>query len=76
MNEKEKYSRNNSLLRQSIDEQDQFPSSTLNHQSDLFSNHQQLTYNQNILPIPTTVSRKRSIQSDYSIQESAQQVRE
>ncbi len=72
MDEKQIYFSNHSLERQSINEQDRFSSSPLDH----FSNHQQLIYNQNILPISTTSRRKRTIQDDYSIQEPSQQVRE
>ncbi|CAF2933168.1 unnamed protein product [Rotaria sp. Silwood2] len=46
----------------------QHRSSTINEQTELFSNNQQLIYNQNILPI-TPKSRKRSIEDDYFIQE-------
>jgi hypothetical protein len=68
MDEKQTYFSNHSLERQSINEQDRFSSS--------ISDHQQLIYNQNILPISTASRRKRTIQDDYSIQEPSQQVRE
>lgn len=89
MDEKQKYFLNRSLSRQSIDEQDQQSdrllsstivspkrrrSPTINDQFDLFSNPQNLTYNQNILP-PTTRSQKRSIHEDYLIPEYDQHVR-
>jgi hypothetical protein len=89
MDEKQKYFLNRSSLRRSVDEQDQNldyspsstitshkrrRSSTINDQSDLFSNPQHLTYNPNILPIPTT-SRKRSVHDNSFIQEYHQPVR-
>jgi len=89
MDEKQKYFLNHSLLRRSIDEQDQNidnlssstitsnkrrRSSTINDQSDIFSNHQHLIYNQNILPI-TPTSRKRSVHNDYFVPEYDQHVR-
>jgi hypothetical protein len=49
-------------------------SSTINEQTDLFSNNQHLLYNQNILSIPTT-TRKRSIQDNYFLHEYDQSVR-
>jgi len=93
MDEKQKQYLNRSLLRQSIDEQDQnidhIPSSriishkrrrssTINDQSDPFSNHQHLIFNQDSLPITTTTtkkSRKRPVHEDYFTQEYDQHVR-
>jgi len=90
MDEKQKYFLNRSTLRRSIDEQDQnidhLPSSTItsnkrrrsstiNDQSDIFSNDQHLIYNQNILPI-TTSSRKRAVHNDYFVPEYDQHVRQ
>ena len=49
-------------------------STTINQQSDLFPNNQHLIYNQNILPIQTPTSRKRTIQNDHFIQEYDQHV--
>lgn len=70
MDEKDKYFPNHSLKRPTIDERVRVSSST----ADLFPNHEQFILNRNVLPVSTTVSRKRSRNDDYSIQESVEQV--
>ncbi len=72
MDEKDKYFPNHSLIRQAMDERIRVSSST----ADLFPNQQQFIFNRNVLPVSTTVTRKRSRNDDYSSQETVQQVRE